>query len=72
VAEEGILDQCQYVDMHTCLVNDNLNKVDIASMAHGLEVRVPLLDHKLLEVVAKIPAALRVRMTDKGHEGKYH
>ncbi|MDA0323129.1 MAG: asparagine synthase (glutamine-hydrolyzing) [Verrucomicrobia bacterium] len=60
VRGQATLDQCQSVDIRNYLVYDNLSKVDIASMAHGLEVRVPLLDHKLLEVVGQIPRHLRV------------
>jgi asparagine synthase (glutamine-hydrolysing) len=56
-----VLSRCQQVDIETYLPFSNLTKVDIASMAHGLEVRVPLLDHKLLETVARIPSQLRLR-----------
>jgi len=56
-----VLSRCQQVDMETYLPSSNLTKVDIASMAHGLEVRVPLLDHKLLETVARIPSNFRLR-----------
>lgn len=56
-----VLSRCQRVDFETYLPNDNLAKVDIASMAHGLEVRVPLLDHRLLEMVATMPADMRLR-----------
>lgn len=59
------LSRCQQVDIETYLPNNNLTKVDIASMAHGLEVRVPLLDHKLLDVVARMPSDMRLRrLTD--------
>jgi asparagine synthase (glutamine-hydrolysing) len=57
----------QYLDMKTYLVGDILTKVDRASMAHALEVRVPLLDHKLVEWISGLPAGLKLR----GGEGKY-
>jgi asparagine synthase (glutamine-hydrolysing) len=75
-ADADALSRCQRVDFETYLPNDNLNKVDIASMAHGLEVRVPLLDHHLLETVAAMPADLRLRQLPQsdgtmGWCGKY-
>jgi asparagine synthase (glutamine-hydrolysing) len=48
-------------DVETLLPDDYLVKVDRASMAHGLEVRPPLLDHEFLELTAGIPSALKVR-----------
>jgi asparagine synthase (glutamine-hydrolysing) len=48
-------------DVHTILPDDFLVKVDRASMAHGLEVRPPLLDHELLELAARIPSRFKVR-----------
>jgi asparagine synthase (glutamine-hydrolysing) len=56
----------QYLDLHTYLVGDINTKVDRASMAHSLEVREPLMDHPLVEWLATLPAALKVR----GGEGK--
>ncbi|MGE0859505.1 MAG: XrtA/PEP-CTERM system amidotransferase [Gammaproteobacteria bacterium] len=61
------LAQVQYLDMKTYLPGDILTKVDRASMAHALEVREPLLDHKLLEWAATLPRDLKLR----GGEGKY-
>ena len=55
------LARIQYVETTTYLPGDLLTKVDRASMAHGLEVRVPLLDHRLIEYAARIPAAFKLR-----------
>jgi len=57
----------QYLDMKTYLPGDILTKVDRASMAHALEVRVPLLDHQLVEWISSLPPDLKLR----GREGKY-
>jgi asparagine synthase (glutamine-hydrolysing) len=64
---EDPLSRVQYIDMKTYLVDDILTKVDRASMAHALEVRVPILDHKFLELVATIPSHLKLN----GRESKY-
>jgi asparagine synthase (glutamine-hydrolysing) len=56
----------QYLDIKTYLVGDINTKVDRASMAHGLEVREPLMDHPLVEWLATLPAGLKVQ----GNEGK--
>ena len=57
---EHPLDQVQYLDLMTYLPGDILTKVDRASMAHALEVRVPLLDHVLVEWAATLPPRLRL------------
>ncbi len=64
---DDIFGQVQYLDMKTYLVGDILTKVDRASMAHALEVRVPFLDHKLVEWVSGLPSSLKIQ----GAEGKY-
>ena len=61
------LSRAQYVDMKTYLVDDILTKVDRASMAVSLEVRCPILDHKFMELAARIPSELKLR----GGVGKY-
>ncbi|PYS98853.1 MAG: asparagine synthase (glutamine-hydrolyzing), partial [Acidobacteria bacterium] len=55
------LDTLLYLDSKTYLPGDILTKVDRMSMAASLEARVPLLDHKLIEFVTRIPAPLKVR-----------
>jgi asparagine synthase (glutamine-hydrolysing) len=64
---EDALSRVQYLDMKTYLVGDILTKVDRASMAHALEVRVPLLDHELVEWISGLPASLKLQ----GREGKF-
>jgi len=48
-------------DILTYLPCDILNKVDIASMAYGLEVRCPLLDHEVVDLAAGMPLAWKMR-----------
>lgn len=61
------LDTLLYLDSKTYLPGDILTKVDRMSMAVSLEARVPLLDHKLIEFVTRIPASMKM----KGAETKY-
>ena len=55
------IDQMLYADTRFYLPNDMLVKVDRMSMAHSLEVRVPLLDHQLVEYMATVPASLKLK-----------
>ncbi len=61
------LSRVQYADLKTYLPGDILTKVDRASMAHSLEVRVPILDHRFVEWTARLAPGLKL----KGGEGKY-
>ncbi len=47
-------------DLHTYLPDDLMVKVDVASMANGLEMRAPLLDHELLEWAARLPPEVKM------------
>jgi len=60
------LSRVQYVDMKTYLPGDILTKVDRASMAHGLEVRVPILDHNFVEWAGTLDPRCKLN----GREGK--
>ena len=51
--------QLQYVDMHTWMIYDILLKADRMSMANSLELRVPFLDRKMLELSTRIPTRYR-------------
>jgi len=64
---DNALGLIQYIDMKTYLPGDILTKVDRASMAHALEVRVPLLDHEFMDWASGIPASLKLYQG----EGKY-
>ena len=55
------LSALQYMDIKNYLPNDILTKVDRMSMAHSIEARVPLLDHKFVEFAATIPPELKLQ-----------
>jgi asparagine synthase (glutamine-hydrolysing) len=67
VENQDFVNQMLYVDIKTFLPCLNLTYTDKTSMASSTEVRVPLLDHELVEMAARIPAALKL----KGLTGKY-
>jgi asparagine synthase (glutamine-hydrolysing) len=72
-AHLDLLSRLQYLDARTYLPEDILVKVDRTSMLNSLETRCPLLDHRFLDVAAKIPPALRFSngRDGTGWEGKY-
>jgi asparagine synthase (glutamine-hydrolysing) len=64
---DHVMSLVQYLDIKTYLAGDILTKVDRASMAHALEVRVPILDHKLVEWMSRLPPELKLNH----NQGKY-
>jgi asparagine synthase (glutamine-hydrolysing) len=61
------LNRFMYMDAKVSLVDDMLTKVDRTSMAHSLEVRVPLLDHDLVEWMSAVPSHYKVRRLELKH-----
>jgi asparagine synthase (glutamine-hydrolysing) len=57
----GLLNKMLYVDTKTSLPDDLLLKADKMTMANSIELRVPMLDHKVLEFAASLPEKFKVR-----------
>ena len=55
------IDKALQIDSQIMLVDDPVKRVDNMTMAWGIEGRVPFLDHELVELAARIPAALKLR-----------
>jgi asparagine synthase (glutamine-hydrolysing) len=60
-ASRDLVNRMLYVDTKTWLTDDLLLKADKMTMANSVELRVPLLDHKLLEFAASLPGHFKVR-----------
>jgi asparagine synthase (glutamine-hydrolysing) len=61
----SFLRRMQFTDLHTYLPEDILVKADRATMAASLELRCPLLDHRLVELAARMPLNLKYRRGDQ-------
>ena len=65
------IQMAQYLDLRTYLPNDILTKVDVAGMMSSLEVRTPLVDHRVVDFVSTIPPEFNIRRNEEGvFEGK--
>ncbi len=62
VGERDVVSHASLADLTTYLPCDLMTKVDIASMAHGLECRQPFLDFRLVEFAASLPVSLKFRL----------
>lgn len=60
ITTENDFNEVLLADMQLVLPNDMLRKVDLMSMAHGLEVRVPFLDHHLVDFVFQLPVSSKI------------
>ncbi len=60
------VDKALRLDTTIMLVDDPVKRVDNMTMAWGLEARVPFLDHELVELAARTPAALKLAQEGKG------
>jgi asparagine synthase (glutamine-hydrolysing) len=63
---DDLVARFQYLDVNSYLTYDILPKVDVTSMCHSLEVRVPLIDHVFTDVISRIPARLKVKAPSGG------
>ena len=60
-ATSDVINQASMLELNGYLSNTLLRDTDAMSMAHSLEVRVPLLDHRLVEFMLRVPGSLKVR-----------
>ena len=64
---ENYVEKIMETDLHTYLPGDILVKVDIASMAHSLEVRSPFMDHRISEFAASLPLKFKQHGNTRKH-----
>lgn len=63
LSDPNNLNDTLYTDMHLVLANDMLTKVDLMSMTNSLEIRVPFLDHEVVEFAFQLPSDSKVNGT---------
>ena len=63
---ETAVDAALRLDSQVMLVQDPVQRVDSMTMAHGLEARVPFLDHRVLDLAGRIPPELKLAQGGKG------
>lgn len=66
VQHRPVLDQMQYSDMQSLMVDVVLRKVDLMSMANSIECRSPLLDYRVLELAARLPVRCKMSPDQRG------
>lgn len=65
---EEYLDKVLRMDVTTLIVDDPVKRVDNMTMAHGLEARVPFLDHELVELAMSMPPEMKLGPDGKDHK----
>jgi len=60
-AQMDAINRVSYLETRCYMLNTLLRDADVMSMAHGLEIRVPLIDHRLAETMFAIPGALKLK-----------
>jgi asparagine synthase (glutamine-hydrolysing) len=63
----GNIDRALYTDIHLCLKDDMLTKVDLMGMANSLEIRNPFLDYRVVELAARMPGEWKLKGTERKH-----
>jgi len=62
---KDFISKISFLELTNYMSNQLLRDTDVFSMAHSLEIRVPFVDHKVIELVAKIPSKYKVGKTPK-------